>query len=266
VEVKYTNTGNRTSEDDRRFLNVNGTNYGEGTMSSKEENMVTTSVPVAIGEVTIKGTLKKDNSDQYLRIYSITFTPTATTTVGAKGYATYCNSDYALDFSNKSIKAYTISSTDGQKLTLTNKNKVAKGEPVLLYSETANDSQTIPAIAESEATATDGNKLVAGTGAEITWSDTNKLYILYTGGDVPGFYAANHSVVAVGKAYLDLSGLATTARSFSFDLNEGETTGIAEMEALKNVENGKFYNLNGQQVAQPTKGMYIVNGKKYIIK
>lgn len=203
---------------------------------------------------------------QTVTLKKIMITDYATATVGAKGYATFVNSNYALDFTGKSIKAYTISSTDGQKLTLTNKNKVAKGEPVLLYSETASDSQFIPAIDESEATADDANKLVAGTGAAITWTDTDKFYILYTGGENPGFYAANNSVVAVGKAYLNLSGLPTSARSFSFDLSDGEATGIAEIEAMKNVGNEKFYNLSGQRVAQPTKGLFIVNGKKVIIK
>ena len=44
-----------------------------------------------------------------------------------------------------------------------------------------------------------------------------------------------------------------------------DVTAINKVEAKK-VENGVFYNLAGQQVAQPTKGLYIVNGKKVIIK
>jgi hypothetical protein len=47
---------------------------------------------------------------------------------------------------------------------------------------------------------------------------------------------------------------------------DGEITGIEAIEGMKNVENGKFYNLNGQQVAQPTKGLYIVNGRKVVVK
>ena len=35
---------------------------------------------------------------------------------------------------------------------------------------------------------------------------------------------------------------------------------------MKTVGNEKFYNLAGQRIAQPTKGLYIVNGKKYIVK
>ena len=74
VEVVFSNTGNRTSEDDARFLNINGTNTDASSLKSSETT--TGSAKVKAGEVTIKGTLKKDDSDQYLRIYKIVFTPT----------------------------------------------------------------------------------------------------------------------------------------------------------------------------------------------
>ena len=69
--------------------------------------------------------------------------------------------------------------------------------------------------------------------------------------------------IAANKAYLAVpSGVA--ARSFWFD--EGETTAISA--ALMNNErmNNEVYNLNGQRVTQPTKGLYIVNGRKVVIK
>ena len=49
---------------------------------------------------------------------------------------------------------------------------------------------------------------------------------------------------------------------------EDDTTGISE----KSVANGaydtsaQYFNMNGQHVQQPTKGLYIVNGKKVIVK
>ena len=52
------------------------------------------------------------------------------------------------------------------------------------------------------------------------------------------------------------------ANFFSFD---EDVTAINKVEAKK-VENGVYYNLAGQQVAQPTKGLYIVNGKKVVLK
>ena len=53
------------------------------------------------------------------------------------------------------------------------------------------------------------------------------------------------------------------AREFyAFDT---DVTAINKIEAKK-VENGVFYNLAGQQVAQPAKGLYIVNGKKVVLR
>jgi hypothetical protein len=58
---------------------------------------------------------------------------------------------------------------------------------------------------------------------------------------------------------------AADARTFiGFD-DEGTTTAIDRIAAEKMV-NGEVYNLQGQRVAQPTKGLYIVNGKKVVMK
>lgn len=45
-----------------------------------------------------------------------------------------------------------------------------------------------------------------------------------------------------------------------------ETTGISEIAGMRNVENVKFFNLAGQRIQNPGKGLYIVNGKKFIMK
>lgn len=45
-----------------------------------------------------------------------------------------------------------------------------------------------------------------------------------------------------------------------------ETTGISEITGMRNVENVKFFNLAGQRIQNPGKGLYIVNGKKFIMK
>ena len=48
----------------------------------------------------------------------------------------------------------------------------------------------------------------------------------------------------------------------SFD--GSETTGIESTERAE--EDGAIYNLSGIQVNHPTKGIYVKNGKKYVIK
>lgn len=43
------------------------------------------------------------------------------------------------------------------------------------------------------------------------------------------------------------------------------TTGIQDPENGVNVNNGKIYDLGGREVTNPTKGVYIRNGKKFIV-
>ena len=65
------------------------------------------------------------------------------------------------------------------------------------------------------------------------------------------------------RAYSAYATSISSARDFyAFD---EDVTAISKVETKK-VENNVFFNLAGQQVAQPTKGLYIVNGKKVIIK
>ena len=50
------------------------------------------------------------------------------------------------------------------------------------------------------------------------------------------------------------------------NVESANPTGIVEMEASKTVEDGIYYNLSGIRVDNPGKGVYILNGKKVIIK
>lgn len=76
-----------------------------------------------------------------------------------------------------------------------------------------------------------------------------------------GFYKlADGKKVGVGKAYLTTS--ASAPEFLAFD----ETTNIKTTNFTDCTDSKEWYNLNGQRVANPTKGLYIVNGKKVIIK
>ena len=70
-------------------------------------------------------------------------------------------------------------------------------------------------------------------------------------------------VMAKNKAYLQFDE-EISAPFLSFE-GDGETTGIANVNVNANA-NSSWYDLSGRRVANPTKGLYIVNGKKVIIK
>ena len=71
------------------------------------------------------------------------------------------------------------------------------------------------------------------------------------------------TTVRAYSAYMDAP--AVGAHFYELDFG-GETTSIKGVEAQMFMQNNKFYNLNGQEVQNPTKGLYVVNGKKVVIK
>ena len=78
------------------------------------------------------------------------------------------------------------------------------------------------------------------------------------------FLKATGASVAAGKAYLQIpTANAPEARVLvTFD---DETTGIETVDYVQKTD-GLYYNLSGQRVNKPTKGLYIVNGKKFVVK
>jgi len=88
-------------------------------------------------------------------------------------------------------------------------------------------------------------------------------YILNNGANGVGFYQAAGQKVGAGKAYLSVTGTGS-AKSFTINL---DGTGIGEVqgETFKAAGSETIYDITGRQLnTKPTKGLYIVNGKKYI--
>jgi hypothetical protein len=86
-----------------------------------------------------------------------------------------------------------------------------------------------------------------------------------------GFYLNNNDfTVGAQTAYLPVDAInqrqavPTEARNFRF-VDEQDATGIATLRTMP-IMDGRYYNLQGQRVVTPTKGIYVVNGKKIIIK
>ncbi len=178
-------------------------------------------------------------------------------TVPASQYMTYCNATRALDFTD--VTAYKVSAVGADYVTLEEITQAPANTPVILKATAGTYGLNVVASA-SEVT---GNKLLVSDGS-ITGGDG--IYALASKGDpaVVGFYKVKSTVtIPAGKCYLDTNTSAPEFLGFNVD---GETTGINEVRGKMEDVSGKVYNLAGQRVAQPTKGLYIVNGKKVIVK
>ena len=226
--------------------------------------------------------------------------PTSVTTAANSGSTThwatfsntYSNSELSVE-AGKTLTLYNATVADG-KLTLTERtgSSVAKGEAVLVKTDAETVSVT-PLPTTDLAKAKDNDLLATPEYATILHSQDGCKYYRLTYNNVTdktglGFYlgvaTVNGTTYKDGsyvnaspyKAYLKVtveaateSSAAAPARGFAFP-GDGETTGI---ECITVTDEGTgnnwvegIYDLQGRKVSKPTKGVYINNGKKVIIK
>lgn len=178
-------------------------------------------------------------------------------TITSAEYATYCGNK-ALNFDGVGIKAFTA--TDGEtsvKLNEITSSKVPANTPVVLYKAGADGTAiNVPVIASADdPEGTNDLRVSDGTSAA-----GNGIYVLAKKNGVVGFYPwTNTESLSSGKIYLQS---ASSAPFLGFD-GEG-TTAIQDIE--RTINDNQYYTLDGRRVAEPTKGLYIINGKKVVIK
>ena len=128
------------------------------------------------------------------------------------------------------------------------------------------------------------------SGLEVSWGnvvgDGSTILALGKKSGVVGFVrVANGVTIPSGKAYLVISAPAHDFIGFGeettaiepvqqnakadnqfFNLAGQRVTGVNVVKGQMEDERSEYFNLAGQRVAQPTKGLYIVNGKKVLVK
>lgn len=106
----------------------------------------------------------------------------------------------------------------------------------------------------------DGNLLIAATTGHTAVEGD---YVLAYKSDVRAFFPAEPDLeIPAGKAYLHIgSGGARVLLSF-----DDQTTGISATPKNPEKSDKEIFNLAGQRVSLPTKGMYIIGGRKVVVK
>ena len=198
------------------------------------------------------------NAGRYYTSIKVTYPAmTIAKEITSAGYATFVPSDKVSVPSG--VKAYIVTATDATTATLSDDDAITvipANAPVVIKGDAG--TYYFPKTTADPSDIT-GNKL---TTSATTANGTQ--YILADGTSGVGFYKATPKTeIAAGVAYLvSPSG---SAPYFIFGI-EGGTTGINAVQGSEFTVNGEYYNLAGQRVAQPTKGLYIVNGKKVVVK
>jgi len=245
----------------------------------------TTTELIISGDYTYIG-LRSNNGAIYLTDITIdwenanvknycTTVPTATITLAdactdgdGNYYGTYSNSSAFVVPADLTVSTISVSAGE---MTLTNYSEgdIVKANTGVLLSATSAGAKTVTLAAGG--TEKDGNMLKAsGTGitaSEMTEANAGcKFYRLtmHDGTDLGFWWGAADGAsfeVAANKAYLAVP-TAQTGAVRGFNLND-DADAITEIVNAKS-ENGECYDLSGRRVVKPTKGLYIVNGKKVV--
>ena len=192
---------------------------------------------------------------------SITEAMSVYKSISDAGYATYCT-PYALNFEGTGVKAYIAKIENGSEVKFYEVTNAPANTGLLLKADEGSYKLKMEYISGEGATDATGNALIGVN--EQTVVDKKGIFVLLKGDKGVGFYktTAESFTVGANTAYIDaIAG--DNARSFI--ALDGETTAI-EGIATEKVMNGEVYNLQGQRVVKAQKGLYIINGKKVVIK
>lgn len=173
-------------------------------------------------------------------------------------YGTFCA---PFDISLNNASAYTLTlDADGTTLNLsTASEEVEAGTPVLLVSDKKKATASIGTqyVTTSPSTET----ALKGTYLPVFNFDGEKNFVLGTDKAKVGFFYWKGTELGANRAYV--AGNADSGVK-GYYLNLDDTDAIKAL--VSGTENGAVYNLSGQRVQKAQKGIYLMSGKKIMVK
>ena len=255
---------------------------GEPTKKGDKEHTCTITIPEGTEGLNLKITNINPEDGDNMRVDNLSLSAklkdlgTGSFTITPARYGTYYTEDAFV--MPEGVTGYTITEKNRESLTLNAAypaNEVVPAKTALLLKATekpATNQEFTYTIVNSTAAAPADNLLHGSVEATETHVEGATAYykLAQDKEEGIGFYWANANGTAftngANKAYLAIKGNMSQMRGFSF---ESMTTGINNVVAnTNNSKNAVIYDLNGRRVnsLNAAKGVYIVNGKKVIVK
>lgn len=161
------------------------------------------------------------------------------------------------------VYAYSEESEDANQVTVSfnsTESGIAANVPVLVKATKASSSNTIAGatIAYAENPVAEGTNVnFVGVYNATTVADGD-----YFISDGKLYKSAGETSIKPFRAYLDATSAGAEVKLFI----DGTATSIESINGAAEAEDGAIYNLAGQRVGKAQKGIYIVNGKKVVVK
>ena len=182
------------------------------------------------------------------------------------GDASYASAYLPFPVQGEGIYTGTIDGS-GSSLNMTAQTGVIPAETGIVI-KGAQDATSATLTIGGTPTTISGNDLT-GTLTALTADLTNYLVLGKNASDQIGFYTPSSSVsaIAANKAFLNASDVDGASPAIAMNFG-GEATGVSTVITEEGIQsNAPVFDLSGRRVMQTVKGgLYIQNGKKFIVK
>ena len=194
-----------------------------------------------------------------------------TLTIPAKSYMARIDADKRqIETAVAGVKLYSVKSVTNTEVELTGELSVIAAEmPYFIYNDNDTEVEVSIVVSSEDADNVDyDSEHFKGTLVDKTFTDEDMQaadhYVLTNGSNF--VWVKDAGTLAAGKCWIELIPTsAAHARALSI-VHEGETTGISTVKTDADTKDAAVYDLQGRRVMQPTKGLFIVGGKKVVIK
>lgn len=167
------------------------------------------------------------------------------------------------------VKLYVITARNGNTLTTTQVSVVPANTPFLIFNESFTDEFDIVAT-ENPADNVTACDEFQGTAEAMTFSDevwaNNDIYVC-TGTNF--YWVMNNGQIGAHKCWIQIAkddAPVVPSGAPALDIVIGEGTTHIDASLIDSVNDNVIYDLSGRRVANPTTGLYIMNGRKFIVK
>ena len=160
------------------------------------------------------------------------------------------------------VKVAELTSGDAETLTFSTVTSTVANQPYAIKVATDFTSATINGVTIESATPSQavGDWQFVGTYSLVKNLASGNYYFK----DNKLYQATGTQKMKPFRGYFHYTG---GGRAPSLNLViDGTVTGIEDAVKSEEIRDKSFFNLAGQRISQPKKGLYIVNGKKYVIK
>ncbi len=246
----------------------------EGGSPITPANLGSTYTPLEVSGLSATSTtitITTTDASKWLSLANFSVSLAKTLPLNVVGNASYATLYLPFDVTTTgATKAYYVGTANNgyAQLTATDNEgtEIPANTAVVLVNSNADANTTLTKTTGLSAVVTESANLLKGTlvPMSLDLSDATNYYSLGKLDGEIGFYKFTDGTISLGanKAYLEVPA-AGGVKGFALGFGED---GILELNGNKTDETSEWYNLAGQRVSKPTRGVYIVNGKKVTVK